>query len=385
MRFETPSRLAALLLGTLVLSPMQARAQTDETGGIGGTGIKSETGGIGGTGVKPETGGIGGTGLTRQGQPILGYGPIQAFGSVFVNGREYVIDAHTLVTVDGAPAAVAALRIGDIAQIRGEITSPRGGYASTVTVVHPLIGPLGEISSGGRGASLLGQNITAAGAGAPLFAGFRPGEIVAVSAQLRANGTWAATEVAPAATGAGFQLAGRVDAFSPGHISIAGTLIAAPRTLTDRLATGEAVVVAGKMDGGAPVATAITLRDPIIGQSGTRVEVRDYFRSEGNGLARAPDGLAAANVPASVSLHGEEPVELIGTLGSAGVIDVDEINLANPPPADTIEPVVPARPEPDDATPGETPEPDVPITEPSEAYPEPPEIELPEGPGGDPD
>ena len=99
------------LLLTAVLTcgvsfPDRGNAQAQETGGIGGTGIGQETGGIGGTGITPETGGIGGTGLHKLDVPIVGDGPIQAFGSVFVNGREYVVNSSTLVSIDGTPATL---------------------------------------------------------------------------------------------------------------------------------------------------------------------------------------------------------------------------------------------------------------------------------------
>ncbi|MEB8585002.1 hypothetical protein OW714_02850, partial [Acidithiobacillus ferriphilus] len=71
-------------------------------GGIGGTGI--HPGGIGGTGIHP--GGIGGTGITA-------LGVIQRFGSIYVNGQEYVLSPQTRYSVDGAAGTAKDLRLGD--------------------------------------------------------------------------------------------------------------------------------------------------------------------------------------------------------------------------------------------------------------------------------
>ncbi len=327
-----------------------------------------ESGGIGGTGIHPETGGIGGTGIERTGRAILGYGPIQAFGSVFVNGREYAFNSHTLITIDGAPAPASALHVGDIADVRGTITSPRAGFASTITVLHPLIGPIGTVAPDGRSATLLGQSVVS-GNGTALFTSLKPGDAVAISAQLRADGSWVATAVAPAARNDMFQLAGRIETLHPGSVSVAGTLITAPATLTAALNPGQAVIVTGALNDATPRATAITVASPLAAPAGTVVEVKDYFRATGGGMAVASDGLTAAHVTDPSALKGTQPVELLGTMTPSGIIDVDDIGLDSPSTVEIPEP---------EAKPETGAVPPAPEIEPGEIRPEPPEIELPE-------
>ncbi|MEB8488010.1 hypothetical protein OW567_14240, partial [Acidithiobacillus ferriphilus] len=71
----------SLVLALALVALPGTRAYSDPAGGgIGGLGI--HPGGIGGTGIHP--GGIGGTGITA-------LGVIQRFGSIYVNGQEYVL------------------------------------------------------------------------------------------------------------------------------------------------------------------------------------------------------------------------------------------------------------------------------------------------------
>ncbi|OZB39786.1 MAG: hypothetical protein B7X48_07540 [Acidiphilium sp. 34-60-192] len=195
-RFSLAGRSTALVLalcGGWAVLPSWAHAhRADATGGIGGTGI--------GPGRAPvmtpaggETGGIGGTGIGPANARIVGYGPIQRFGSVFVNGREYALTGQTLVTIDGSAATVAALRIGDIAQVRGFTTGPHRGLALSISVRDAIIGPVSAVAHHGTAFTVLGQRVVAATAGKPFMA-LKPGEMVAVSAQRQADGNWAASQ-----------------------------------------------------------------------------------------------------------------------------------------------------------------------------------------------
>ena len=59
-------------------------------------------------------GGIGGTGIT-------GFGVVQKFVSIFVNGREYILDDNTRVTRDGVSVDEKTLHLGDVVSIDGRI------------------------------------------------------------------------------------------------------------------------------------------------------------------------------------------------------------------------------------------------------------------------
>jgi len=327
--------LAVALLGLTT----SARAHTGETGGIGGTGVTSESGGIGGTGIRPS------------GAPILGYGPIQRFGSVFVNGREYVIDAHTRVTIDGVASRTTALRLGDVAQVLGVTTTAHGGEAREIAVIHAVIGPVTRISADGRQAVILGQAVQAV-PGAALFAQARPGETLAVSAQRAADGVWHASAVTPAAAGR-FQIVAPLAAVSPTQVGVSGLVIGAPAGLTAHWRTGEAALVSGTVTDGTLHADTLAPAPGLTAPAGTLVEAQDYFRSAGDDRIEAPDGLTATG--AAPALSGQDPVEIIGTLAAPDVVDIDDVDLDTPSPADEVEPaheepdVVPDLPElPDD-------------------------------------
>ena len=338
----------------LLLWAAPALAQSGETGGIGGTGISSTSGGIGGTGVSangggiggtgsvaenggtgpiPDTGGIGGTGATPAGQAIIGYGPIQAFGSVFVNGREYAIDSHTRVTIDGAPATVRALHVGDLAQVQGVTASGPHGYATAISVLHPLIGPITAMGGNGRMVTVLGQRVAAAHDKA-LFAALRLGTIIAISAQRRADGTWIARAAQAMPPGTPAQMVGPA-AFTGGQLSVGGVAVSGPAALAATVQPGTMLTVRGTFAGAALQASSLATVKLLAGAPGTRVEVEDYFRSGPDGRAAAPDGLAAVNLPQATPLTGMRAEELVGTLVEPGVLDVDSIASS---PLDSIEP-----------------------------------------------
>jgi hypothetical protein len=344
------------MLAFLLAGP--AAAQSSDTGGIGGTGIGPETGGIGGTGIHPETGGIGGTGIKPQGKPVLGYGPIQAFGSVFVNGREYRIDGRTLISVDGNPATAASLRVGDIAQVRGIITGPRQGHADMISVIHPVIGPISSASADGREAVILGQKLVSA---APIFSGLQTGEAVAISAQRRADGSWVANN-AVAVPGAAAQLTGAAGDNQAGP-TVAGTSVQLPPGTTAP-APGTMVLVRGTATPSSLLVSSVAAAPSLIAPPGTRVEVQDYFRKS-DGVTRAADGLEVQNFPDSDVLTGMTPTMIEGELVAPNVVDLDLAGEegANLPQAPSV------------TEPPEAPEPGL---EPSEVTPdlpgEPPEI-----------
>lgn len=338
MRFE---QVALAFLTLLLATP--AFAQSSETGGIGGTGISHETGGIGGTGI------------ARHGTPVLSYGPIQAFGSVFVNGREFRVDNHTLVLVDGRPATVAALRVGNIARVRGTITGARSGFARSISVTHPVIGPVASISDGGHRAVVLGQTLVASAR--PVFARFKPGEIIAVSAQLRADGRWMVGN-ARLEPDARAQLLGPVS-LRNGKLFLAGTPVALQPGLAEPAAGSQALAI-GTAEHGELIAHSITPGPSLIAPTGTRIEASDYFVG-GNGTVRAPDGLEVENLPDSDKLSGLDLVRVEGNLVAPDLVELDKMDdILNRPAVPTVsEPAENVEPEiaPDEVTPDElTPE-----------------------------
>ncbi|WP_297369153.1 DUF5666 domain-containing protein [Acidocella sp.] len=315
--------LAAVAAAALLLAAGGARAQ--ETGGIGGTGIGQETGGIGGTGMGQETGGIGGTGIGQEAggiggtgirAPITGYGPIQRFGSVFVNGREYRVGAGTLVTIDGKPAPLAALRVGDLVLVHGVAEGAHGGAARSITAWQAIIGPVGAVSANGTRITVLGQTV-ALGAAPPAV---RVGAMVGISGQPRADGTWTAYRVTLLPPAQNFRLAAVVSAVGKTSITFGGlTLQASPAQLAG-IRVGEPAVITGQITNGQPVLTALSANPLNFGPPGTRVEIEGYFQSAGSGKLVGSNGIVAQSMGKIPPLSGERPMELVGQVSASGEI-----------------------------------------------------------------
>lgn len=98
-------------------------------------------------------GGIGGTGISS--------GPIDGFGSIFVNGIEFDIDS-ALIVVDGVDATEATLRIGMVVQVCGSWNEDGTGTAVSVTYGSELEGPVtaNDVGPDHTGTlSILGQTV----------------------------------------------------------------------------------------------------------------------------------------------------------------------------------------------------------------------------------
>ena len=322
-------RLVPLLAAAfLFLGLPVARAQG--AGGIGGTGVEQETGGIGGTGIGEETGGIGGTGIHRApggiggtGAPIVGFGPIQRFGSVFVNGREYRIDANTLVTIDGHPATAASLRVGDMALVRGVAIGAHGGFARSIATWQAIIGPISRVTDGGHVITVLRQTVTLGASVRPPR--LRPGQVVGLSAQRLANGNWVAHRVTALPPTRAFRLETTVSATGAGHVTMGMLTLRADPAQLAGLHTGERVVATGTIVNRRPVLTKLEPRPIRLGAPGTRVEVRNYFRSTGNGRLLAADGMEATERAGRQQLSGLYPVEVVGEITENGEIAATEV------------------------------------------------------------
>ncbi|HQT38752.1 MAG TPA: DUF5666 domain-containing protein [Acidocella sp.] len=341
-----PNILIYRVVGALcfVVGASGAFAQSQETGGIGGTGIAQETGGIGGTGISPqETGGIGGTGLTNTGQRIIGYGTIQAFGSIIVNGRDYGLTAHTGLTIDGQAAPLADLQVGQRALVSARVRQPGQQVATEVSVTHAIIGPISAKTSGGF--SVLGQRIVpAAGAVFPDAHLLIPGTQVAVSAIGLGNGTWVATrvDVLPVNNG-NFQLQGQVDQLWPaqGGAVINGEFILINSANLSQLHQGEPLIVTGQINANSPVATGLVPAPQITGPSGTTVEIEDAFVPAGTtGRLVAPDGVAATAPPNMTRSELPQLSVITGKLNSDGGIVVSRITIPQVPRDDATRPML---------------------------------------------
>jgi len=323
------------------------------TGGIGGTGI-SPGGGIGGTGITPG-GGIGGTGHEPGGgiggTGITGFGSIQAFGSIFVNGREYELAPSTRVVVDGRPATRADLRLGQVVLVHGDaVAASRAGVAATVEVNHSLVGRIDTLSADGRTQTILGQTVLTSSAtrladaqetGVAATA-LKVGDVVAVSGLRRADGVWVASRVdrlPPSAPSAAtrFVINGQVGAIdqAQGTVEIGGNKAVAARTvLLNGIHTGEAVYAAGTYATGGLVLEAIEPSAIDLGPRGTRVEMEGFFApttERAGALALTANGVIATGPQAALPAGATDiPVVVTGHVNDEGMILIDEGGVTVP-------------------------------------------------------
>ena len=154
------------------------------------SGFSGPRGGIGGTGA--ARGGIGGTGITA-------IGVIQRFGSIYVNGAEYLLSTKTRYWVDGRRENVDALHRGQSVFVDAFAQGGRR-TARDVRVQHALVGLVQAIAANGRRLRILGQTVdVSARALARLEQSehARPtiGMELAVSAASPVAGRWTATRV----------------------------------------------------------------------------------------------------------------------------------------------------------------------------------------------
>jgi hypothetical protein len=291
---------------------------------LGQTG--EETGGIGGTGISTETGGIGGTGINR----IVGYGKIQAFGSVFVDDREYAISSRTLVSIDGVPATAADLKLGDLALVHGEAGPASRGAAMTISIEHAITGRIAAFAGHGGTFKVLDQTVTISPG--TIIAGHRLeiGEMVSVSAQQRPDGVWVASRIAPAPADARLRLEATIGTINPhsGRIRLGGVQAQASSALLAAARSGERVFASLMQTKAGLKISALSRATPELGAPGTAVEAEDFFTASGAHELVSPDGLVAA-VAGAINLPSEaaEPSLVIGAINLAGSIEVSRISL----------------------------------------------------------
>ncbi|MBM3512093.1 MAG: hypothetical protein FJX59_00080 [Alphaproteobacteria bacterium] len=149
--------------------------------------------GIGGTGIKMADNrngdGLGGTGIL---------GTISGFGSIIVNGMELEYDRGTKVEIDGRPASLEDLKVGQV--ILGTARTKNGElYLDSIEMLHAVTGPIEAINHDTETMTILGQkirlNLAGDGAAKESFKTLTIGDSVAVSGLRMEDGTIVATRV----------------------------------------------------------------------------------------------------------------------------------------------------------------------------------------------
>jgi hypothetical protein len=235
--------------------------------------------GIGGTGIGIADRGIGGTGIV---------GTVTAFGSVWVNGLRVELPTSALVRIEGQPAGVGDVRIGQVIAVTAAATGPTGLSARVLDVRYAIAGPVERVA--GAAATILGQRVEMEAAlGRDAAA---PGAWVAVSGLRRPDGVVVAGRIDPWSAARGWLLRGRLEVVTPETIQVSGLTVGrAGLTGADVEAVlasdGRSVRIAGRVLGQASSVTA----DPInpFGATVGALSVETYTDESG----AVADGLLA--------------------------------------------------------------------------------------------
>jgi len=145
-------------------------------------------------------------------------GPITGFGSVFVNGVEY-ITANAQILIDRQPGTEAQLHAGQVVTIKGSVNDDGvTGTATEVSFDGDVRGPVAQIDLTNNTAVILGQTVRVTGS--TLFDdSFQPGDLTSLQ-----NGS-VFVEVSGFSNGAGEIMASRVDLKSAGsNLQVKGAI-----------------------------------------------------------------------------------------------------------------------------------------------------------------
>jgi opacity protein-like surface antigen len=325
--------LAAIIAIVLIL--LSANAASAETNvcnaGIGGTGIQrdgiggtgNQSEGIGGTGIQANSG-VGGTGAQANsgvgGTGIVGI--ITGFASICVNGLEVHYDALTQVDIDGLPATIDALNIGQLVAIESS-NKDNLLRALQVSVSHIMVGKIDKVDAAQNTVEIMGQTIhlnsnTIGGAD------LKQNQIVKVSGLTTANSAIHALRIDLATTNTPSSITGVLD--QSGKIN--GVNIAN----ADRITIGRVLHASGSWDGR-------SLHAEHINENATQRVLRNATDVVIQGIAPARTGQQfnmqnhTINVDANTKIEGKssgnnQTLIVRGKLDRAGKINARSIEYS---------------------------------------------------------
>jgi len=225
-------------------------------------------------------------GITRTGSH---FGRIEAFGSIFINGRE-MDTSMAEITIDGRPGNESDLRLGQLVRVTGvqdDEALPTGitrtGVASKVIVDDSVDGPITDIDANGR-IFVLGQpvlidetTIVDLLSGAESAEELSIGDEVEVHGFPQADGSVLATRIADKVATSEFEVTGLAREVTETSFELNELVVNyAPDALGGAgMNTGDLIEVKGSVIGhaGQLIATRIELLGPIHGSSGEAGEI----------------------------------------------------------------------------------------------------------------
>lgn len=148
---------------------------------------------------------------------VSAYGPITALNGATINGIRYSTNA-AVVNVDGLPASVSDLKLGQLVELIGEVNySDATGTAFEIDYSASVIGPVEHIDATLKQLIIMGQTVWTnadtvfdATIDPDTFAGLTLGASAQVSGYRNADDEIVATRIEPDTTTSGVQLIGPV-------------------------------------------------------------------------------------------------------------------------------------------------------------------------------
>jgi hypothetical protein len=267
--------VAAILLCTALVAPVCA-----ENHCAGGGKPRPDEGGIGGTGARPavpdDDDGIGGTGVSAGADTGI-IGTITGFASICVGDVEIHYDAASTVEIDGQPAGVADLAVGQVVEVIADGSGDQV-RARQIVIRHLVAGPVTAFDAQLGKLDVMGQSVLA-----PDAQRYDIGQVVRVSGFRRADNAIVASLITIGGESA--SLLGPVTATGTDWITIGETRIQVPAEA--RAAVGDEVRVSGRWDGTQLVSTSLETRPrlPFDGRV-DRVEVEGFATAVANDQIR---------------------------------------------------------------------------------------------------
>jgi hypothetical protein len=283
--------------------------------------------------------------------PAAAVGPITGFGSVFVNGVEYVTSGAQIL-IDGQPSAEAQLRAGQIVTIKGTVNVDGvTGTASDVSFSGDVQGPAVQIDLTDNTFVVLGQTVRVTGS--TLFdsaiqpadlTGVQTGTLVEVSGFENASGELVASRVDLKTAGSNLQVKGAVESLdTTNHTFRINALIinygasSAPTTLAD----GSFVEVQGTTlaSSGALLATHIEVLPGLGAAANQHVDVAGIitsFVSAADFMVQGQHVVTDANtqlVLHGLSLGANVEVDVQGTVNASGMLLAKKVEVRSAGPA----------------------------------------------------
>lgn len=294
---------------TLALPPGSGRAAPDtppRDQGIGGTGARPTEG----TGIEGDRG-IGGTGVI---------GTIRGFGSIIVNDLRIAYPHDVAVFIDGAPAKVSDLKVGQVVRVAA-LGAEAGLTTRRIDVTSEVIGPVEAVAKGRL--TVLGQRVATTGLKAQTR---NLGDWVAVSGLRRPDGVVVASLIEPSAAGEA-RVSGPVRRGTDGTPMIGNLRLSG----IEAGRIGNRVTVAGTPKEGSLAVLRTEAGQAHFGPGLRRLSIEAYVGRRGRAVTLG-SGLQVAGIPdADLPRRGSVRAVLTTGLAADGRLTVEHLRIDDRP------------------------------------------------------